>query len=548
MDKIRVYLHGHGKSAACMGNARNFCCLKTTVNHVAKQVLFLAAFVFLYAGAWAQATTTVSSGTSSDTPMLLEVWGAQDASVSATPVERTSPNGNPIYGAYDINITKDGKEWQPEPDEPAIVTMEAADFIDGQMLDIYHEGANGPEFVATVAAENGKIVFPAPSFSVYIVAQSGEFARLKVTFHRADGRDITVYVKPADLEPDVEHDSRQGGFNSIVFNPGMGTPDHASGVLCMGWTASDSYNASTAAMTFDDVRTLISNKLNEGVTDGEEMDFYTMLFKSYNIAYLDDKEAVVNTDQLLYRADAAAPSWNYTVNAAYTPGDNTSNFEGWKVREGGTNIDGYTSNEQNYRNETDVTIHGDVVFSVNVSKGHWLVFHENGKGVTYKAADFIHADSVTVAPPEGFMQRKGYTFRGWYLGEPAHEGENPTGDEFSFGDELIDNTHIYAQWIPNETAPYTVIFWTQNLQRNGYEVKNSYVKNNATVGRNITYTSVENGDEDYATGEWRDYGHYTGFCLTDASKSQQVTITPEGDAVLNLYYDRIEYNLNSAAL
>ena len=46
----------------------------------------------------------------------------------------------------------------------------------------------------------------------------------------------------------------------------------------------------------------------------------------------------------------------------------------------------------------------------------------------------------------------------------------------------------------------------------------------------------------YSTPAQIDRGHFIGFCLTEGSKNQQVEITPEGDAVLNLYYDRIVYN------
>ncbi|MBQ2350679.1 MAG: hypothetical protein II394_00505, partial [Bacteroidales bacterium] len=143
------------------------------------------AFVFLCAGAWAQSKVTVESGISKSGSLVLEVKGVDDASVSATPVERTSPNGKQLYCAYDIDITKDGREWQPEPEQPAMVSMENTNFADGQLLDIYHEGANGLEFVATVASENGKITFPAHSFSVYIVAAAGDYARLKVNLHQA---------------------------------------------------------------------------------------------------------------------------------------------------------------------------------------------------------------------------------------------------------------------------------------------------------------------------------------------------------------------------
>ncbi len=506
---------------------------------MAKQLLFLAAFVFLYAGAWAQATTTVASGTSSDTPILLEVWGAQDASVSATPVERTSPNGNAIYGAYDINITKDGREWQPEPEQPAMVTMQDPNFADGQMLDIYHEGANGLEFVATVASENGKITFPAHSFSVYIVAEAGDYARLKVNLHRADGSVVTIWVKKLDL------DTYQGvgNFNRIVYNPGMGTP--ATGVDCMGWIAKANYEKEDIpnALTYEQVRDSIRNRVSAGVTDGTQLDFYAMLFKHYSVTYLAENESVQHTDVISYRADVNNPTLNYYVDALYTPASSTQNFEGWLVstRSDGEHISGHTNDFQNYANRTEIGITGDVTFRVNVSEGHWLIYHENGKGATYKAADFVRAGEVTVNPqPVLEMRRNGYTFVGWYLGAPTTEGDDPTGALFSFGGELTENTHVYAKWQANTTADYSVIIWKQNINGDGYDFE-EIITMSGNVGDLINTVSQQgSGTTSYARINSRNY-QYTGFRLDRFDRD--VRINTEGNAVLNVYYDRNSYTL-----
>ena len=531
MGKSRLF----GESAACRENARILGCVKTSVNHVAKQVLFLAAFVFLYAGAWAQASTTIASA--SGDALHLEVRGVDDASVSATPVERTSPNGKQLYCAYDIDITKDGREWQPEPEQPAMVTMENPDFADGQLLDIYHEGASGLEFVATVASENGKITFPAHSFSVYIVAQAPEYNRLKVVFHRAGGEseDVTIYVKPQDLAEGY-------GFNSIVYNPGFG-PIH-DGLICKGWTTNPNYTEADARepLTFDGVRATITSRLNAGVADGDVLDIYALLFKSFSVSYLDHNDAVIKTDQMLY-SDTTVSSIEYRVNAPYTT-DDSHKFEGWIYNRNHNdtiiNIVGHTEDTHNYANGTTITITRDVFFDVNLSEGNWLVFHENGKGGTYNAPLFVLRGQNATCPlnaQEDNMVRYGYHFDGWYTDSLC-----TNGNEFSFGSPILGRTEIYAKWEANTIAPYTVLMWTQNQARTAYELKESYVNNRGNVGQNIPYTFVNNGDEDYVTGVGADNGHYIGFCLTEASKDQQVTITPEGDAVLNLYYDRIEYN------
>ena len=507
------------------------------LRQIAVQSMIAMAFVFLCAGAWAQAKVTVESEISKSGSLVLEVRGVDDASVSATPVERTSPNGKQLYCAYDIDITKDGREWQPEPEQPAMVSMENTNFADGQLLDIYHEGANGLEFVATVASENGKITFPAHSFSVYIVAAAGDYARLKVNLHQADGTVVTIYVKKLDIT--------QGDFNRIVYNPGIGTP--ADGVDCMGWIADENYDEESIldALTFDEVRDSIRNRVTSGVTDGTQLDFYAMLFKHYSVTYLAENESVLHTDVMPFRADADNSAMNYSVNALYTPASSTQNFEGWLVstRSDGEHIYGHDDDFHNYANSTEIKVTGDVTFRVNVSEGHWLIYHENGKGATYKAADFVRATEHTVEPTLE-MRRNGYTFVDWFLGAPTTEGDDPTGALFSFGGELTENTHVYAKWQANTTADYSVIIWKQNINGDGYDFE-EIITISGNVGDLINTVSQQgSGTTSYARINSRNY-QYPGFHLE--SFDQNVRIKTEGNAVLNVYYDRNEYTLRFQA-
>ena len=524
--------------------------MKSIFNLVAKHLLSVAAFVFLYAGAWAQAKVTVGSEISASDSLVLEVRGVDDASVNATPVERTSPNGKQLYCAYDIDITKDGREWQPEPEQPAMVTMQDPNFADGQMLDIYHEGANGLEFVATVASENGKITFPAHSFSVYIVAQAENYNRLKVILHQADGNVVTIWVKKLDLDRDTNV------FNRIVYNPGMGTP--AAGVKCLGWIAKENYDAAdvSSAMTYDAVRDSISTRLSRtSVTDGTELHFYTMLFKSYTVTYVADS-AIINTHYMPFRVSDENPVMSYTVNTAYTPRSNTEKFAGWLVAssEYGQNIEDHPGDNHNYVNGTEIRIKGDVVFNVNVIGGHWLIYHENGKGATYKAADFVKSGENTEAPSIDMM-RLGYTFVGWYDRGPVGWTEThdtvgePRGNLFSFGRQLTANTHVFAKWNPKTTAGYSVIIWKQNVDGHGYDF-DTVISLSGTVGQNInTVSSVGTGNGMYARINGRNYTgteisgrNYTGFHLDRFD--QNVKINTEGNAVLNVYYDRNRYTLH----
>ena len=459
------------------------------------------------------------------------------ATMSATPVSRSAKKGKQVYCAYDISISKDGQHWQPQAGHPALVSIEDPTFVDGQLMDVWHEGANGLEFVATVAPVNGKITFPAQSFSVYIVTQTGDYARLKVNFHQADGTIVSIYVKKADIA---------NYFNAIVYDPGIGTL--ATGVQFRGWTANASYDVENIdeGMTFAMVRDSIRNRLNEGVTDGTVLDFYTMLFKSYSVMYLNDHNAVAGADEVLFRYDDPNPQKSYTVNTAFTPGDNTHNFEGWKVYSGGSNILEHDSANQNYPNGTTITISDDVVFSVNLSEGHWLIYHENGRGATYKSADFVRSGQRTQEPTLT-MTRNGYRFVGWFLGAPATEGGDPTGVGFTFGRQLNDNTDVYAKWESNADADYTVIIWKQNVSGSGWDYDTAITLHGSVNTTINTVSSQGSGDGAYASINGVNFtgtvnGHdYTGFHLDRFDEN--VTINTEGNAVLNVYYDRNKHTL-----
>jgi len=190
--------------------------------------------------------------------------------------------------------------------------------------------------------------------------------------------------------------------------------------------------------------------------------------------------------------------------------------------------------------------------------------YENAKGATYNAPGFYLDGENTVQPSNATaanMHRNGYTFDGWYKLKDGQELTDADKDEdgnyiigdkfeaFTFGSPLEPVvTNIYAKWTPNTQAPYTIVFWTENIDSihsaqadKNYDLTASYT-GTGTVGQNIPYTFVNNGDEDYVRAGGNDY-HYTGFSLIPDSVNQQVTITPEGDAVLNLYYNRIQYDL-----
>ena len=463
----------------------------------------------------------------------------------------------------DISIVYEDQEIQPNGKVGVEIQLKDGEDISNPQ--VVHFGQETE--VLDVAKNGNGVAFATTGFSVYaVIGGVDSTSRITVNFFGKDTSTplATMYVKNEDDMEQVE---------KILFDPGVGRLDE--GEIFRGWvigeithkdedTKMPTYTVEMASTegelkTIKDIRTWAADfdaKSDNHIIEGDVVNIRAAIYKNYVVTYLDDKNIAQSADSVLIMPDDTSTYYEYTISQSYTPVKDTVKFNGWVPTDlTKSHITGDTQQEDNlYQKDNVIHITGNVDFKVNQSEGHWIVFHENGKGSTYKAPQFVERGNNTVDP--GSMTRKGYDFGGWYTevtGNPDKHGYQQVVEtsKFTFGGKLDDfgdgKLHLYAKWTPVQYAPYTVILWGERIGDDGkvkhgsYEVLGSYVNNNGRVGQIIPYTSVDNQDEDYATGVGNN-GHYTGFNLTDGSKNQEVEITPEGDAVLNLYYDRIQYN------
>ncbi|MBO7444991.1 MAG: InlB B-repeat-containing protein [Bacteroidales bacterium] len=457
----------------------------------------------------------------------------QAAQVTVTQVQRSAVQGKQVKGAYDITIQNGNKVWQPQAGQPVMVTIADPNFVDGEYMDVYHEGANGNEFVATVAAENGKITFPARSFSVYIVTETGAGARLKVNFHQIGGGVTTILVKAKDtLDANM--------YKTVLYDPGVGQLGDT--VQFRGWFTDSTYTVANAddGMSIAEVRDFVKPSL-VNIHDGDSIDLWPLLYKTYKVTYYDENGTIISSKEVLYLVSEDNTYHSCLISEAYVPTSSEQNFLGWLVQEGGSNIQGHTSGKV-YPNDTTILIKGNVKMRADVPYGHWLIFDENGKGATYIAPQFVENGQVTTEPTIE-MARFGYHFDGWYTGEPATQYGDPTGSAFVFGQPITENTTVYAKWSENETANYTIIIWKQNVHdaKNATDANKTYdfaesVSLTGNVGDEINaVSSTGTGNNAYAivNGTAK---QYEGFHLR--TYDENVTIVTEGTSVVNVYYDR----------
>lgn len=413
------------------------------------------------------------------------------------------------------------------------------------------------------------ISFDTNSFSVYAVIGGTEpTARVAVNFYDGETKVSTMYVKKSDCDDDE-------ALQMILFDPGIGAL--ADGEMFRGWTLDEGYTAEEAvtafdpdsgygAMTIEDVRNYVKSQKDSIDESGElqEINLYAMVVKNFKIHYTDPDEVAVGTDTAYMLRDQT--SAQYTLSMAYETNDEEYHFKGWvtdddsmlsnpnpepgKVIENGREYDLYTNN-------TKVTLTGDVTFRAHAPNGKWLVFHEVEKGATYVAPQFLEEGERPNMPNPDRMLLLGHRFDGWYLDEDYTQPYD--------GGPISARTDVYAKWVPATWAPYTVIIWKQNLD--GTYAYAESVQLAGTVGSTINSLSIRNNnDADYLyingrdmdnravtksyqsrhtgrTGQTHNYENpdYIGFnCVR---LDQNKTIAPEGNTVVNVYYDRIEYTV-----
>lgn len=120
--------------------------------------------------------------------------------------------------------------------------------------------------------------------------------------------------------------------------------------------------------------------------------------------------------------------------------------------------------------------------------------------------------------------KPGYTFAGWNPDAPTNmPAENQT---------------LKAQWTPVNSVNYTVVFWYQNANDDGYSYAGNLTKSAAPGA------SVSSGQFSGASFTDRDASHFT----YNAAKAETVTVNGDGSTVVNVYFTRNTYTLKFRVL
>lgn len=118
----------------------------------------------------------------------------------------------------------------------------------------------------------------------------------------------------------------------------------------------------------------------------------------------------------------------------------------------------------------------------------------------------------------------GYTFLGWF------EGNTKVCDSLTYIFK-VDHTATYtAKWSANTNTAYTVEYYLENVDKNGYDIVSSETEN-------LTGTTDTTANAEQKT--------FTHFTLNTSNSTLSGNINGDGNLVLKVYYTRNAYSVNS---
>ena len=168
-----------------------------------------------------------------------------------------------------------------------------------------------------------------------------------------------------------------------------------------------------------------------------------------------------------------------------------------------------------YDTTTTIAADGSTVVEVYYDRYYYLMTFNLDGGYGVEPIYARYGAPISVDTPT----KPGYTFESWTPSIPTVMPDH--------------NTSYKASWKIGESG-FTVVFWYENANDNGYSVAGTYTPADVKPG-------TEKKSEDYKNQSFtgRDNDHFT----YNTKKVETVTVKGDGSTVLNVYYTRNTYTL-----
>lgn len=168
-----------------------------------------------------------------------------------------------------------------------------------------------------------------------------------------------------------------------------------------------------------------------------------------------------------------------------------------------------------YDTTTTIAADGSTVVEIYYDRYYYLINFNLDGGYGVEPIYARYGAAISVSEPT----KPGYTFNGW---TPAIPATMPAR-----------NTSYKANWEIGMSG-FTVVFWYENANDDGYSVAGTYKPANVKPG-----TEQKSDDYKNQSFDGRDGTHFT----YNEDKAETVTVKGDGSTVMNVYFKRNVYTL-----
>lgn len=239
------------------------------------------------------------------------------------------------------------------------------------------------------------------------------------------------------------------------------------------------------------------------VDQDETVNLYARYATAYYVYFYDpDGSKLMHTETV---SDHAAHNFS---GVTYDTGDPTTGVVGWAYEANGT--EDVSDSVAVPENATSVNLYAII------ETGYWVTFNTNGGSAVDPV--FVRSGSLDVSKYR--TTRAGYEFGGW-----QDENGNPV--------TVVNGvSSLTATWLPGN-VDYTVIYWYENADDDGYSYVASASKN-AQTGK-----VVRSEDHQHDNFDGKDTAHFA----YNSDREETATVAGDGSTILNVYFTRNEYTL-----
>jgi len=200
-----------------------------------------------------------------------------------------------------------------------------------------------------------------------------------------------------------------------------------------------------------------------------------------------------------------------------------------------TNAGDTTGFEKMYHKPEAVAADGSTVFECYYDRNYYLIKFNLDGGFGLEPIYARYDTPFVIAPPV----KPGYVFVGWDLltEDTDSDGQVDTGDgnQDTIPSTIPAQNLVYKAIWQTINADYTVVYWKENADDNGF----SYWGSAVMEAESGTYVSgSDNLPDTVADGE-REY-----FSYCDWKTDKDVLIMGNGSSIVNVYYTRNYYTIN----